>query len=118
MVGNHYYFHISVFYSLLCTKAHNLAESLNVIVKNEHFGRDEISVNLQWSNHDTDNPRISLNVSTMPVVQPILTSLTGVTFTVAYNTFYNVSVVATLNDAVCDRVRTSLIPLHYSELTS
>ena len=89
-----------------------------MIVENRDFGTDGISVNLQWSNHDTDNSRISFNVSTTPEVQPISISMTGATLTVAYNTFYNVSVVATLSDAVCDRVRMSLIPLHYSELTS
>ena len=97
--------------------AHNL-ESLNVIIENEDFEKDGVVVNLQWP---TDNIiYISFNVSTTPVVQPISesTSMTGATFTVAYNTFYNISVVATPRDHVCNRVRMALIPLHYSELTS
>ena len=90
-------------------------------VESEDFiiREDGVSIELQWSNHDyIDNPHISFNVSTTPAVQPILIfdSMTSAILTVAYNTFYTVSVVATVSDAVCDRVRMSLIPLHYSEL--
>ena len=74
---------------------------------------DGVSVSLQWSS-DLDSIRASFNISVTPVVQPII-SKTCVTFTVAYNTFYNVSVVAAFGDDVCNRVRMSFIPLHYSE---
>ena len=91
-----------------------------MIVENEDFERDRVAVNLQLP---TDhNLYFSFDVNTTPVVQPISISMTGATFTVAYNTFYNVSVVATLRsrDNVCNRVRMSLaiVPLHYSELTN
>ena len=75
---------------------------------------DGVSVSLQWSS-DLDSIRVSFNVSATPVIQPISISMTGATFTVAYNTFYNVSIVATLRDDVCNRVRMSFIPLYYSE---
>ena len=91
-----------------------------MIIESEDFERDGVAVNLQWPN-DSNNLYFSFDVSTTPVVQPISISMTGATFTVAYNTFYNVSVVATLrfSDDVCNRVRMLLmvIPLHYSELT-
>ena len=77
-----------------------------MIVDSEGFGKDGVTVNLQWSNHD--NPRISFNISTTPVVQPII-SMTGATFTVAYNTIYNVSVVATISGTGYDRM--SFFPL-------
>jgi hypothetical protein len=86
-----------------------------MIVDSEGLGKDGVSVSLQWSNPDhTDNPRVSFNISTTPAVQPISISMTGAPFTLAYNTFYNVSVVATVSDTDCDRIL--VIPLHYSEL--
>ena len=80
--------------------------------------RDGVSVNLQWPSNNY--LYISSDVSTTPVVQPISVSMTRTTFTVAYNAFYNISIVATLRhrDDVCNRVRMALIPLHYSELTN
>ena len=94
--------------------AYDLAESLNsiMIVDSEGFGKDGVTVNLQWSN----NPRVTFNICTTPVVQPLSISTTGASFTVAYNTFYNVSIVATVSGTECDRM--SLIPLHYSKLIS
>ena len=88
-------------------------------VESEEFREDGVTIDLQWSNHDhIDNLHISFNVSITPVVQPnilIFDSMTGASLTVAYNTFYNVSVVA-VSDGVCDSIRVSLIHLHYSEL--
>ena len=85
-----------------------------MIIDSEGFGKDGVTVNLKWSNHD--NPRVIFNISTTPVVQPLSISKTGASFTVAYNTFYNVSIIATVSGTDCDRM--SLIPLHYSELIS
>ena len=91
-------------------------------VESEEFREDGVSIDLQWSKHDhIDNLQITYNVSITPVVQPnilVFDSMTGASLTVAYNTLYNVSVifVATVGDSVCDSVRVSFIPLHYSEL--
>lgn len=83
-----------------------------MIVDSEGFGKDGVTINLQWFN----NPHVTFNISTTPVVQPLSISTAGASFTVVYNTFYNVSIIATVSGTNCDR--TSLIPLHYSKLIS
>ena len=85
---------------------------MNISILSEEFGKDGITVTLQWS--PVNSSLISYNVSVIPQAAIIFNETAVAQLVIPYNTLYSVSISASV-PCSCDE-GTATIILNYSEL--